>query len=196
VTRQEKQHVGETLLEFAKPVEAPDGTLYEARACGSPMDEGTWQGWIEFVQLGTGHAVRTPRETTQPNRTDTEYWATGLTDIYLQGALKRALAGPHVAPRPPAAQPSIFSGPSPAVTTLPDEAGPTSILDPFSVYEKGEALLRRQLSALSAWHLVNIAREYELTDLDAATLNRLPAVELVELIVSGVRAELDHRHLA
>jgi hypothetical protein len=188
--------VGETLLEFTRPVEAPDGTLYQARACGSPMDEGTWQGWIEFIHLGTGQAVRTARETTQPNRADTEYWATGLTDVYLEGALKRALTGPHVAPRTPAAQPSIFSGPSPAVTTRPDEAGPTSILDPFSVYEKGEALLRKQLRALSAWHLVNIAREYELSDLDADTLNRMPAVELVELIVAAVRAEIERRHLA
>src|SRR5262249_2446427 len=151
--------VGETLLEFARPVEAPDGTRYEARACGSPMEDGMWQGWIEFARVGNGQAVRTPRETTQPNRADTEDWATGLTDVYLQGAFRRAL--PHAATRLPP-QPSIFSGPSPAATTLADEAGPTSILDPFSVYEKGEAMLRRQLHALSAWHLVNIAREYGL----------------------------------
>lgn len=188
--------MGETLLEFARPVEAADGTLYQARACGSPMDERTWQGWIEFVPLAAGQALRTPRETTQPNRADIEYWATGLTEIYLQGALRRALAGPHVAPRSSAPQPSIFSGPSPAVTTLPDDTGPTSILDPFSVYEKGEALLRRQLRAMSAWHLVNIAREYELTDLDADALNRLPAAELAELIVAAVREQIGRRHLA
>jgi hypothetical protein len=70
------------------------------------------------------------------------------------------------------------------------------VLDPFSVYEKGEALLRRQLGALSAWHLVNIARDYELTDLDAETLNRLPAIDLVDLIVQGVRRDIDRRHSA
>ena len=69
-------------------------------------------------------------------------------------------------------------------------------MDPFSVYEKGEALLRQQLSALSAWHLVNIAREYELTDFPVATLNTMPGVELIELIVAGVRAETGRRHPA
>jgi hypothetical protein len=73
---------------------------------------------------------------------------------------------------------------------------PASILDPFSVYEKGESLLRRQLGAFSAWHLVNIAREYQLTDLDVATLNRMPAVELIELIVRGVQREIGRRHPA
>ena len=34
--------------------------------------------------------IATGRETTQPNRTDTEYWATGLSEVYLEGALQRA----------------------------------------------------------------------------------------------------------
>ena len=36
--------------------------------------------------------VQSPRETTQPNLTDLNYWATGLTPVYLEGALARALA--------------------------------------------------------------------------------------------------------
>ena len=63
-----------------------------------------------------------------------------------------------------------------------------SILNPFSVYRKGEALLRSQLSALSAWHLVNIIRAHELTDLDPAVLDTMPAPSLVELIVTSVRS--------
>jgi hypothetical protein len=90
----------------------------------------------------------------------------------------------------PPPQPSVFAGPAESTVVSPADTAPTSILDPFSVYEKGEPLLRRQLAALSAWHLVNIALEYELTDLDVETLNRLPATELVELIVNGVRQEL------
>jgi hypothetical protein len=70
----------------------------------------------------------------------------------------------------------------------PAAVEPSSVLDPFSVYQKGEALLRKELGAMSAWHLVNIARAYELTDADPLTLNRLPSVELIELIVGGVRA--------
>src|ERR1043166_7018230 len=146
--------MAETLLVFQTPVRAPDGTAYEARACGSEMDGGGWQGWLEFVPIGGGEAVRSARETTQPNRTDTEYWATGLTTVFLEGSLVRALTrGPLMAVAPP--QPSVFSGPAPAVTKRAAEVAPASVLNPFSVYEKGEAMLRNRLGALSAWHLVD-----------------------------------------
>lgn len=83
----------EVLLEFQTLVFAPDGTAYRARACAAEACDGTclWHGWIEFVPAGGGATIRTPRETSQPNRTDTEYWATGLTPVYLEGALQRAL---------------------------------------------------------------------------------------------------------
>jgi hypothetical protein len=78
------------LLEFAQPV-AFDGVTYRAQACGAPLDQILWEGWIEFTPIGGGPMLRSPRETTQPNFTDTEYWATGLTHVYLEGALDRAL---------------------------------------------------------------------------------------------------------
>jgi hypothetical protein len=181
--------MAETLFQFQTHVMGPDGTWYEARACGSEMPGGTWQGWIEFVPHGSAHEpIRTSRETTQPNRTDTIYWATGLSSIYLEGALQRALAKPRVVTPPPAPQPAIFDGPAPAA--VPATSTGVSVLDPFSVYEKSEALLRKQLGALSAWHLVNIIRDYDLTDDDPAVLNRLPAAELVELIVAGVESRV------
>jgi len=182
--------MAETLLQYQHPVTGPDGTQYEARACGGPMpDSGTWQGWIEFIPLAGGEPVRSPRETTQPNRVDTEYWATGVTAVYLEGALRRALTKPAtITPMP--AQPALFPGPAPS-PAVPVESGTSSVLNPFSVYEKGEPLLRKQLGALSAWHLVNIVLDYELSDLGAAELNRLPAPTLVEIIVSGVRRELE-----
>ena len=186
--------MAETLLQFPRSIGAPSGQRYEARACGAPMDGGgLWQGWIEFIPVDGGQPLRSPRETTQPNRTDTEYWATGLTDVYLEGALRRAIEGPPVIPVVPPPPPPVFS--TPAAST-PVAAASASVLDPFSVYEKGEPLLRRQLGALSAWHLVNIVRDYALTDLDAETLNRLPAAELIELIVQAVRQEIDRRHTA
>ena len=68
--------MAETLLQFQEHVSGPDGTAYEARACGAPMAGGTWQGWIEFIPVNGGAPLRSPRETTQPNRADTVYWAT------------------------------------------------------------------------------------------------------------------------
>ena len=103
--------MAETLLRYQKPVRVPDGTLYEAHACGGPMPGGCWQGWIEFVPIAGGTPVRSPRETTQPNRTDTEYWATGLTQVYLEGALHRAFDTPiTIGITPP--RPTAFSGPA------------------------------------------------------------------------------------
>jgi hypothetical protein len=184
-----RDDMAETLLVFQSPVMGSDGTAYEARACGSEMPAGGWQGWLEFVPLPGGAPVRSQRETTQPNRVDTEYWATGLTPVYLEGALMRALTRPPVVPVAPP-QPSVFRGPVPAVTKRAAEVAPASVLNPFSVYEKGEALLRSQLGALSAWHLVNIAIEYELTDEPVERLNRLSAPTLVELIVRATRDEI------
>ena len=182
--------MGETLLQFQNTVTAPDGSEYEARACGSPMPGGMWQGWIEFVPVGAGRPVRSPRETTQPNRADTEYWATGLTPVYLEGALHRALAEPIAVVKTPP-EPSVFTGPAPRPVAV--EAGAESVLDPFSVYDKGEALLRRQLAALSAWHLVNIITAYGLSAENIVTLNHLSAPDLIEIIVSAVRSQKGQR---
>jgi hypothetical protein len=180
--------MSETLLQFAERVIGPDGREYEARACGGPLPGGMWQGWVEFIPIADGEPVRSGRETTQPNRTDTVYWASGLSAVYLEGALRRALATPSQVPVVPT-QPSVFASPAPAVSP-PIAVEPSSVLDPFSVYQKGEALLRKQLGALSAWHLVNIVRAYELSDEDARALNRMSAPALIELIVTGVRTEL------
>ena len=84
--------MAEVLLEFDASVNGRDGNNYGARACGRVMDDGhRWEGWIEFVPTHGGTVLRTPRETVQPNRQDTIYWATGLSEAYLEGALERAL---------------------------------------------------------------------------------------------------------
>lgn len=176
--------MAEVLVEFSDPVTDSDGITYTARACGSEADNGHWQGWIEFIPDDGGEIVRSGRETTQPNRTDTLYWATGLTHVYLEGALERALRPPVRRTPKPIAQPA-HDGPAPDVVRTPPI---DSILNPFSVYRKGELLLRQQLGAFSAWHLVNIIRDHDLSRLEGQELNRLTANDLTELIVRGVKA--------
>ena len=133
-----------------------------------------------------GAGAFTPRDNTaQP--CDAEYWATGLTAVYLEGALNRALSEPTTITTLPT-QPALFSEPAPSPAG-PVDSGTSSVLNPFSVYDKGESLLRKQLGALSAWHLVNIVLDYDLSDEDATALNRLPAPALIEIIVAGVRKE-------
>jgi hypothetical protein len=143
--------VAEVFVQFTEPVIAPNGRIYYARACGSEMPVGLWQGWIEF-----------------------------------EPALERALKLLGRTPRPaPVAVRPTYDGPADDRTPPP---AAESILNPFSVYRKGEALLRSQLSALSAWHLVNIIRAHELSDLDPAVLDTMDAPVLVELIVTAVRS--------
>ena len=56
--------VAEVLLEFAEPVISEDGRAFLARACGSEMAGGLWQGWIEFVPVEGGEPLRSARATT------------------------------------------------------------------------------------------------------------------------------------
>jgi hypothetical protein len=91
------------------------------------------------------------------------------------------------------AQP-VFNRPAPDHTiTKAISAARPAIFNPFSAYEKGERLLRQELSAISAWHLVNIVVAYDLTDESEATLQQLSAPELVELIVNAVRHQSSSR---
>ena len=181
--------MAEVLLAFEEPVLSRNGSVYIARACGGETDDGRWQGWIEFEAIGGEETFRTPRETTQPNRTDTEYWATGLTPVYLEGALERALRPARVTQVEEPDKPA-FDGPRPSSEEAPGAHG-GAVLDPFAVYRNGEAHLRRQLAALDPWHLVNIVTHYRLSEIPDEDLNAMPSSELIALIVLGVREGVD-----
>ncbi len=177
--------MAEVFVTFTEPVAGPDGEVYVARVCGGEMDDGRWQGWLEFEPADGSETLRSPRETTQPDRTDLAYWATGLTPVYLEGALERTLRpGPVI---PPVAAPATpaFDGPLP--TDSGTGARTEAVLNPYSVYRKGEAVLRRQLEALAGWHLVNIVRAYELSAEPIDSLNLMTEADLIELIVAAVR---------
>jgi len=184
--------MAEVLVEYPDIVVSVDGAKYRAQACAAPGPDGLIEGWIEFIPLDGRTPLRSPRETTQPNYADSMYWATGITGVYLEGALRRALS-PIVIREAPAPSAPFFDGPAPEPTRVPaaDLRTPaTAVLNPFSVYDKGERLLRQELGALSARHLVNITTAYQLSDEPVSVLNRLPAAHLIEIIVTGVRQQL------
>ena len=87
------------LFEYESAIKGPDGVAYRARACGSELDGGTWQGWIELLPPKGGRVLLSPRETLQPNKADLMHWAAGLTPVYLEGALGRALFRLSTTPR-------------------------------------------------------------------------------------------------
>ena len=179
--------MAEVLAQFADAVADGAGRSYRAQACGAPMPDGLWEGWIEFAPVDGGRAVRSPRETTQPNLKDVAYWASGLTAIYLEGALQRALK-PKIRRIPIPAEPLFDEPASDIMISTPRPPVADAVLDPFSVFEKGEVLLRKELGALSPWHLVNIIRAYRLSAEPISVLNRLPGIALADIIVEGVKA--------
>jgi hypothetical protein len=81
----------QVLFRFSDSLTSSDGVKYLVQAVGAPTTHGLWEAWIEFLPIDGSGALKSPRETTQPNRADAEYWASGLSAIYLAGALDRAL---------------------------------------------------------------------------------------------------------
>jgi hypothetical protein len=157
------------------PLSTRNGRTYIAQARGRERDDGTWEGWLEFVPDDGSEILSSERETTQPNYVDLEYWATGLTPVYLEGAFARARS-PEVVSVPTARTPVVGSL-TPTVQ---------AVLDPFSTYAQGENVLRAKLGALSPLHLRAIVRDYELAGADAE-LDALTKPELVAVIVTSVR---------
>lgn len=126
--------MAEVVREFESTVTAPNGTTYVARICGGEARDGTtrWHGWIEFMD-SDGGTIRTQRETTQRNRTDTAYWANGLTPHYLEGALRRAL-NPNVIRIRQSRQPKpAFDAPA------PDRVSARRATDPSDLDAQGTA---------------------------------------------------------
>jgi hypothetical protein len=174
--------MAELLRQFVEPVFSADRKSYRAQAVGRAMPDGMWEGWVELFPIAGGASVRSSRETTQSNRDEAFYWASSLSTTYLEGSLARALGQPVVPITPPAVVDDTAFAESSRQRPVVD-----AILDPFSVYEKGETLLRKQLGALAAWHLVNIIVAYQLSEEPESVLNHLRQGALIDLIVAGVR---------
>jgi hypothetical protein len=66
---------------------------WRPRAYGDLRVDGRWDGWLVFFPRGGGLAVAPPDpETTQSTLDALALWAAGLTPVYLEGALTRALS--------------------------------------------------------------------------------------------------------
>jgi hypothetical protein len=185
--------MAEILIEFAHLLQRADGRSYTARACGREREDGKWEGWIEFSPDDSGDVLRSPRETTQPNRQDLAYWASGLSAAYLEGALARAQDASRRSDRAVGAPPPVGVAPA-SGRPDGDRAGPTPVqghamLDPFEVYShSGETILRQELAALSAGRLRDLIAAFRLHADGPEAVER---AALAELIVAAVRRHDD-----
>ena len=185
--------MSELLVKFDEPISAPDGRRFFAHAAGKETDTGLWEGWLEFVPLDdSSEAFCSERETTQPNRKNLDYWAQGLTVVYLQGALARATT-PKSMPRQKVegqTEASRFSAPR-QVSRPPSNSSfkPRPILDPYAVYAQGEHILRSELGALSPEQVETIATAYGFTPpREVGDSGARSGRDLVDTVVNGVRS--------
>jgi hypothetical protein len=68
------------------------GDAYRASAHGERQEDGRWSGYLVFTPVTGGRSVMTARETTQSSFQALSYWARGISLVYLEGAIERALA--------------------------------------------------------------------------------------------------------
>ena len=183
--------MAEVLVTFTTPTRAKNGDLYHGRVLGRLAHDGLWEGWLEFALAGSDEIFLTERETEQPNRADLKYWAEGLSDTYLEGALERAL-NPTPTLQPTRDEPVyVQSSPRrPKPLSMPSTR--RVVLDPFLTYAEGEDLLRGQLNALSRDHLQNIVEGYGFVGAHEREWPRLASADaMIERIVERVRARYD-----
>ena len=191
--------MAEILVKFDEPIAVPGGKAYFAQAVGNELEGGLWQGWLEFQAVdGESDALASGRETTQPNRTNLEYWAQGLTAVYLEGALARAISLAEPPREIPLAEadPSLFAAPANRGATQPSPARtatPRPILDPFQVYAQGEEILRRELTALSRDHVESIAIGYGIAASRALRVDQASKSDLIDAIVGAARGDRPRR---
>lgn len=184
--------MAEVFRSLERPVRHARGT-YAARVIGRLAVDGMWDGWLEFVPLdpGMSEVVVSAIESRQPNRRTLEYWASGLSGVYAERALDRALnpvtVSIHVSP--PAS-----GAPAPRHASAPPahERGPHAVLDPFAVGSRSLDILLQQLHALDRPRLLNIIAAYDLNPA-GNKVSEMSEAQLVTFIVIAVEARLMQR---
>ena len=180
--------MAQVLMSYNDPVNG-GASRYHARAIGRLAEDGMWDGWLEFEPLDGDQAVIVgPVESRQPEAHDLAYWATGLTPVFLEGALKRALSPLTIQQRVP--EVPVSSVPAPRLHTIP--AGPPrpeAVLDPFEIGGRNLDLLRQQLGALNRPRLVNIIAAYDLNPA-GDDVSWMTDAQLVTFIVTATEVQL------
>jgi hypothetical protein len=182
--------MAEVLLAFDDNVVDESGS-YHARVVGRQAEDGMWEGWLEFEPINLrGDVLVTAVETRQPERVHLAYWATGLTPVYVEGALNRA-RNPTVV-RVRMAEQAVSEAPAARLVTIPDAPAPAAILDPFEIGRKSLDILDQELRALNRPRLLNIIAAYQLNPA-GRDLSRMSDAQLGRFIVLAVEAALVER---
>src|SRR5688572_21481544 len=79
------------ILQYSDRV-ASGRDVYRVSAHGEGEEDGRWSGYLVFTPIIAGRSVMTARETTQSSFEALDHWARGISPVYLEGAIERALA--------------------------------------------------------------------------------------------------------
>src|SRR5262245_24877919 len=184
--------MAEVFYSFSTPVSDELGAFH-TRVVGRQAADGMWEGWLEFVPLdnGPGETLVTSVESRQPERAHLAYWATGLSDVYAEGALKRARNPVTVSVR--AAETPESEAPAPRIAARHIVSyRPEAVLDPFEVGGKSLDVLRQELGALNRPRLLNIVAAYALNP-SAQELAWMTDEQLIQFIVVAVETQTASR---
>jgi hypothetical protein len=183
--------MADVLRSFDEPIE--HGTdHYHARVVGRLAEDGMWEGWLEFEPVEPGEAgkesiVVSAVESRQPELEHLQYWADGLSWVYVEGSLERALHPITVRTR--VAETAVSSAPSKRIVTRPVYRGPEPVLDPFEVGGRSLDILSQELRALDRPRLLNIVAAYGLNP-GGRELAGMTDAQLGTFIVVAVEAQL------
>jgi hypothetical protein len=184
--------MAEVFVSFDTPISDEVGT-YHVRAIGRLAEDGMWEGWLEFVPVdGSSEVLVGPVESRQPERHDLAYWATGLTPIFLEGALQRAKSPMTVRVRPVEIPLSSEPARKAVTTTRTMPPGPEPVLDPFEIGSRNLDVLKQELGALNRPRLVNIIASYDLNP-GGEDLSWMSDRQLVQFIVTAVDTQMMQR---
>jgi len=167
----------EIVLDLEPAVTAQNGRLYRATVVARAAPDGHWNAWLEFVSPAQD-VLRTGIETHQATEADLHHWATTLRDVYLQGALDRAVFSSieTAAHRRAIAQAAGAEGRRMA-----------KAVDPNELFALGEHVLRRELQLLRRAALLSLIVKHDLNR-GMLDLSRFTKPQLVAFIVAAVEA--------
>lgn len=152
------------------------GRLYRPRAYAEPQPDGSWVGWLVFFPVDGGPAVATDRETTQATSDALIGWAAGLTPVYLDGALARALNL--------ARQPRVITQLEDAEYEALDDA---ERLETAAEIERANATVDEMAAAEARADAERIHRERLVTESALAATEEVAATEAAEIHEEAAR---------